>query len=157
MGLDADAKFFYGMPLGASIDELCRRDEERDQLRCPKCKKIVDSKFCPDCGEKPEPTEPEKPGFSELVDEYPRPIPQAKGLEVVNLDGDERNYFLVVKESLKTAGDLRGGSDRRPSVVALGQELSPNLLWRGLIAELCKAIDIRFEEPQFYLGFYMSH
>lgn len=157
MGLDASAKFFYGMPLSHAVGELKRRDAEDGQRKCVACRKIGDSKFCPDDGHKTDVIK-SKQGWEALSEAYPKAIEGAEGLEVVSMDyNDDDSYVLAVKETGQQAGDLRAGSDRPANPVGLGQSITSNMAWDAQLKEVCKILDIEFVGAQFFFGLYLSY
>lgn len=160
MGLDASAKFFYGMPLDGAYNELQRRDHDNGKRRCLKCGKVMDSGFCPDDGGDTEPVVC-KIAMSDLAEaEYGDAKEQMQGLEVVALDHEnEDSYYLIVKESMVKAGDLRGsGAGATPLGKFPGPPDGVHVGdWDDRIKALCQIIEIDYREPGFYFGLYLSY
>lgn len=157
MGLDASAKFFYGMPLGHAIHELKQRDAEDGKRKCVACGKLMESKFCPDDGHKTNPVQ-SKTGWNALSECYPEQVAGAEGLEVVAMEYEnEDSYVLAVEESLQQAGDLRAGSHKPDNPLGLGQSITAELAWDAQLKEVCKTLDIEFVGAQFFVGLYLSY
>jgi hypothetical protein len=160
MGLDSNAKFFYGMPLGAAYHLLQTRGQENGKSRCQVCGKVVDSKFCPDDGGSTEPIET-KVDLQDLCEgTYGAAKELMQGLELLALDHEnEDSYFIVIAESVKEAGDLRGDG---AGATALGKFPGPPEGthlgdWDDRIKALCAAIEIKYFEPEFFFGLYLSY
>lgn len=162
MGLDASAKFFYGMPLSGAYHELQQRGQRNGKRRCLKCGKVVDSKFCPDDGENCEPIVTKIDMQDLCEEEYGKAgdLFKSHKVEMVSLDDENEDaYYLIIKESMVRAGDLRhGGAGATPLGKFPGPPNGEHLDdWDDRLKAFCQAIEIEFEEPQFFFGLYLSY